>query len=480
MANTPPTQYRSVDPYAEFNSNVVSKMTRMLTEGNNCIASWNDADIITPLMSPTKTVELSPGVCFKDDVFITLTQTGYIIDFRSTDFYVATSPTPFGETGWYYIVLDYTWVKQAPAPQAKLYILKPSERTLLSEPQYLFLKAVHVTYTSEFIIDELSDWDPDFPDNKRLYTPVYLGLENTLPAHDESYAGRMIYSREDGIAYVGDELGWRVFGCMEIHADTHLCELGDLAYLVNGFEARPAIATSTHTFATCSVTKVGTSEGRVRLTGIIENGLVETSITISEGDSIYLSTTEAGKVTNVSPPAGSVQLIGECLSVASNKYTVVLTSLASLNQGVGYSGYSGEQGYSGYSGLSGQAMTQRILMFKLITDDTGIPIGDGKVIFPIPSALNGFNLVEAQAAVTTVSSSGKPTYQLRNVTDGFDMLSTKISIDATEFTSYTASIPPVIDPTHDDVATGDLIAIDKDVAGTGEKGDTIMLTFEHP
>jgi hypothetical protein len=33
---------------------------------------------------------------------------------------------------------------------------------------------------------------------------------------------------------------------------------------------------------------------------------------------------------------------------------------------------------------------------------------------------------------------------------------------------------------HDDVATGDMIAIDKDVAGTGEKGDTIILTFGLP
>ena len=50
------------------------------------------------------------------------------------------------------------------------------------------------------------------------------------------------------------------------------------------------------------------------------------------------------------------------------------------------------------------------------------------------------------------------------------MLTTKITIDASEFTSYTAAAAPVIDTGNDDVATGDLIAVDVDVAGTGAKG----------
>ena len=57
------------------------------------------------------------------------------------------------------------------------------------------------------------------------------------------------------------------------------------------------------------------------------------------------------------------------------------------------------------------------------------------------------------------------------------MLTTKISIDASEFTSYTAAAAPVIDTGNDDVATGDLIAIDVDVAGTGAKGLGVILTF---
>lgn len=117
------------------------------------------------------------------------------------------------------------------------------------------------------------------------------------------------------------------------------------------------------------------------------------------------------------------------------------------------------------------------MIIKIVDDSASLTIGDGKFIFPIPEEFNGMNLVSAHAAVSTVSSSGTPTYQIRNVTDSVDMLSTKITIDANENTSYTADTQPVIDTSHDDVATGDLIAIDKDVDGTGCKGDTIILTF---
>jgi hypothetical protein len=117
---------------------------------------------------------------------------------------------------------------------------------------------------------------------------------------------------------------------------------------------------------------------------------------------------------------------------------------------------------------------------KVFDDATVLTTGDGKAIFCIPARMNGWNLIAAHAFVTTVSSSGLPTVQIRNVTDAVDMLSTKVSIDASEFTSYTAAAAPVIDTAHDDVATGDLIAIDVDVAGTGAKGLGVILTFALP
>lgn len=117
---------------------------------------------------------------------------------------------------------------------------------------------------------------------------------------------------------------------------------------------------------------------------------------------------------------------------------------------------------------------------KVMDDATVVTTGDGKIIFCVPAALGGCDLTAAHAFVTTVSSSGLPTVQIRNVTQTADMLTTKITIDVSEFTSYTAAAAPVIDTGNDDVATGDLIAVDVDVAGTGAKGLGVILTFTLP
>lgn len=117
---------------------------------------------------------------------------------------------------------------------------------------------------------------------------------------------------------------------------------------------------------------------------------------------------------------------------------------------------------------------------KVFDDATALATGDGKLIFCVPASLGGCDLTAAHAFVTTVSSSGTPTVQIRNITQAADMLTTRITIDASEFTSYTAAAAPVIDTGNDDVATGDLIAIDVDVAGTGTKGLGVILTFTLP
>ena len=128
----------------------------------------------------------------------------------------------------------------------------------------------------------------------------------------------------------------------------------------------------------------------------------------------------------------------------------------------------------------GSDLGKRVIQVKVIDDATTLTTGDGKVIFLVPQELNGYNLVGANAFVTTVSSSGTPTVQIRNVTDAVDMLSTRITIDASEYTSYTAAAAAVVDATYDDVATGDRLAVDVDVAGTGAKGLGIVLTFQLP
>lgn len=124
-------------------------------------------------------------------------------------------------------------------------------------------------------------------------------------------------------------------------------------------------------------------------------------------------------------------------------------------------------------------LQRRPVQVKLFDDTTNASTGDGKFSFLIPPEYNGLNLVDADAMVSTVSSSGTPTVAVRRERSGsaVDMLSTNITIDANEKTSYTAATAPVINTSNDDVATGDIIHIDVDAAGTGAKGLAVVLVF---
>lgn len=120
-----------------------------------------------------------------------------------------------------------------------------------------------------------------------------------------------------------------------------------------------------------------------------------------------------------------------------------------------------------------------IYPIKVFPDTTAVTTGDGKFIFVVTAHehIAGKNLTGVSAYITTVSSSGLPTVQIRNITQGVDMLTTKVTIDASEYSSDTATTPAVIDTANDDVALGDRIAIDVDVAGTGAKGLGVTLVF---
>lgn len=103
---------------------------------------------------------------------------------------------------------------------------------------------------------------------------------------------------------------------------------------------------------------------------------------------------------------------------------------------------------------------------------------DDKAYFRIPSILNGFNLVGVAAHVGTASSSGNPTFTVKN--GATSMLSTNLSIDATETDSKDATTAAVIDTAHDNVATGDWIEIATSTAGTGTKYAYVELQFQLP
>ena len=118
-----------------------------------------------------------------------------------------------------------------------------------------------------------------------------------------------------------------------------------------------------------------------------------------------------------------------------------------------------------------------VLFIKVFSDTQIVTTGDGKFIFEVSEDMDDMFLIRVESYVTTVSSSGKPTVQIRNVTQAVDMLSVKCEIDANEKNSKDTATQAVIDVVNDDVFWGDHIAIDVDVAGTGAKGLGVMLTF---
>lgn len=134
-----------------------------------------------------------------------------------------------------------------------------------------------------------------------------------------------------------------------------------------------------------------------------------------------------------------------------------------------------------YAGTKNQAIT-------VVEARSIVTTGDGKQYFRIPPELNGMNLVGCGASVLVTSSSGTPTIQIArgrqaNATSAHsfvDMLSTRITIDVSEYDSKDATTQPVIDGANDDVLTGDLIRIDVDVAGTGTTGLFVTLSFRLP
>lgn len=125
-----------------------------------------------------------------------------------------------------------------------------------------------------------------------------------------------------------------------------------------------------------------------------------------------------------------------------------------------------------------------IRYYPIALNGTTALAGTEKFYFRIPAGLTGMNLVSVTGSVGTgasgASSSGTPTFTVKNVTDNNQMLSTSLTIDANEYTSATAATPAVIDTTKDDVVTDDLIEVACTVAGTGTTYAVVTLGFALP
>jgi hypothetical protein len=188
--------------------------------------------------------------------------------------------------------------------------------------------------------------------------------------------------------------------------------------------------------------------------------ILTTELTIDNNE---VSSTTSGITAVVNSAASSV-LTGDLISIQVNQ------------AGTGVKGLMVNMTYQTVITASS---TYTPTITKYVTDPFGDELitGDGQAYIPISPDLNGFKIASAMVTVANSSSSGTPTIQIRNTSTGVDLLTTPITIDVGETSSITAATPPVINTSAVALATGNLLAVDIDVAGTGTKGLILTLTF---
>jgi hypothetical protein len=133
--------------------------------------------------------------------------------------------------------------------------------------------------------------------------------------------------------------------------------------------------------------------------------------------------------------------------------------------GVWFSTDTGQASYWDGSEWYGSRFERQLAASDLTTNLT---TGTSKAYFRTPCA---FTLTEVRASLIEASSSGLVTVDINK--NGTTMLSTELTIDATEKTSETATTPAVISVSS--VADDDEITIDIDAAGTDAKGLIVTL-----
>jgi|TARA_R100001530_G_scaffold413_3_gene623 hypothetical protein len=115
------------------------------------------------------------------------------------------------------------------------------------------------------------------------------------------------------------------------------------------------------------------------------------------------------------------------------------------------------------AGVSGATAALECIAIAVSDETTALTTGSAKVTFHMPY---GFTLTEVQAGVTAAPTGASIIVDINEA--GSTILSTLITIDATEKTSQTAATPPVISDTA--LAAGALIEIDLDQVGSSVAG----------
>ena len=120
-----------------------------------------------------------------------------------------------------------------------------------------------------------------------------------------------------------------------------------------------------------------------------------------------------------------------------------------------------------------------VFQVAFLASGASLATGDDQGVIVIPGEFTGtYNLVQIHAQVKTAGTGSTTTFQIHNETDTADMLSTVVSIDASEVGSNTAATAYVVNTATDDVTAYDRIRIDVDsVASTVAPLGTVIVTL---
>jgi len=219
MASNIPEQTRTVDPFSSFGSDIVNQLTRMVTRDNSgdpggSGLGWlngpNDLDVIADATSNTEAI-VTTGIIFKDDMQIFITD-NFTVDFSDSNHYFNNTGLNLQEDGYYYITLEYNFVKSRPAPQARIKIIRPLERaTTFTNSNLTFLKAAEVANPGggNVLTGNFYDYDPDNTSVARISIQQFASTNIFLPNHNTLRdQGKIQYAKEIDAFYYGKENEW--------------------------------------------------------------------------------------------------------------------------------------------------------------------------------------------------------------------------------------------------------------------------------
>lgn len=120
--------------------------------------------------------------------------------------------------------------------------------------------------------------------------------------------------------------------------------------------------------------------------------------------------------------------------------------------------------------VDSSAPASEVFVIPFSDEATALTTGTGKLSFRAPFA---FTVTGVRASLSVTSSSGIPTFDINE--SGVTILSTKLTVDASEKTSTTAAAAAVISDSA--IADDAEITIDVDVAGTGAIGSKVYIYY---